>query len=68
MIRGNKRYSGYGVAAGATGPTGPEIRFVEERVEKDQVVTLQRSRGSKHYLHVLPDTPGSQLGAGLFSR
>lgn len=68
VVSGNQHYSGYGVASGATGPTGPEIRFVEERVEKDQVVTLQTSRGSKHYLHPLPRTPGSQLGAGLFSR
>ena len=68
VVTGNKHYSGYGVAAGARGPTGPEIRFTEERVEKDKAVTLQRSRRSKHYLHVLPDTPGSQLGAGLFSR
>jgi len=68
VVSGNRHYSGYGLATGATGPTGPEIRFAEERVEKDKAVTLQRSRRSKHYLHVLPDTPGSKLGAGLFSR
>ena len=68
VVSGNKHYSGYGVASGATGPTGPEIRFVEERIKKEQTVTLQRSRESKHYLHVLPDTPGSELGAGLFSQ
>lgn len=66
VVSGNKHYSGYGVAAGATGPSGPEISFVEERVEKDRAVTLQRSRASKHYLHVVPGTPGSQLGSGLF--
>ncbi len=68
VVSGNKHYSGYGVATGATGPTGSEISFAEERVEKDQAVMLERDRRSKRYLHVLPDTMGSQLGAGLFNR
>lgn len=68
VVSGNRHFSGYGVAAGATGPTGTEIRFAEEGVEKDQAAKLQRSRGSKHYLHVIPGTPGSQLGAGLFKQ
>ncbi len=66
VVTGNKHYSGYGVAAGATGLTGPEIKFDEERVLKDKPVTLQRNRASKAYLHVVPGTTGSQLGAGLF--
>ncbi len=68
IVAGNKHYSGYGVAAGAKGPTGPEIKFIEERIEKDKVVTLQRNRASNNYLHVLPGTLGSQLGAGLFKK
>ena len=68
VVTGNRYYSGHGVETGATGPTGPEIKFAEERVAKDLAVTLQRNRALKGYLHPLPGTPGSQLGAGLFKK
>ena len=68
VVGGNKYYSGYGVASGATGQSGPEIKFVEQSVIKDQTITLRRDRDSKDYLHVVPGTAGSQLGAGLFQR
>lgn len=66
VVTGNKNYSGYGVETGATGPTGPEIRFDEERVVKAGNVALEQKRESKNYLHVVSGTPGSELGAGLF--
>lgn len=68
VVTRNRYYSGYGVETGATGPTGPEIRYAEERVVKDGKVELEKKRESRHYLHVLPGTLGSELGAGLFKR
>ena len=66
VVAGNRHYSGYGVAAGARGTTGPEVQFVEERVVKSGTVSLEKNRASKGYLHALPGTAGSELGAGLF--
>jgi hypothetical protein len=68
VVTGNKNYSGYGVETGATGQTGPEIGFDEQRVVKEGKVTLQKKRESRDYLHVVPGTPGSELGAGLFKK
>jgi acetyl esterase/lipase len=69
-------WSGYGIAGKIYGNTGPDVTFNEEKVVKEGTVTLEkafvtieklsvvRPRG---YLHVVPDTLGSDLGAGLFT-
>jgi acetyl esterase/lipase len=69
-------WSGYGIAGKIYGQTGPEVTFNEEKVVKEGTVTLEkalvkpdilsvvRPRG---YLHVVPNTLGSELGAGLFT-
>lgn len=66
IVAGNENYSGYGVETGAIGATGPEIHYAEERVVKEGAVVLERKRDSRNYLHVVPGTPGNELGAGLF--
>ena len=63
-----KQYSGYAVESGATGITGPEIRFEEEGVVKVGKVVLERERGVRNYLHVVRGAPGAELGAGLFTK
>ncbi|MHB1037303.1 MAG: hypothetical protein ACYC35_22115 [Pirellulales bacterium] len=64
----NKHYSGYGVETGATGTTGPEIRFEEEGVVKAGRAILGREPASRGYLHAIPDTLAADLGAGLFTK
>ena len=76
IITENKYKSGYGTAAVINGQTGPEVTFEEKNVIKQGNVQLEkaivtadalsvvRSRG---YLHVVPGTLGSDLGAGLFT-
>jgi hypothetical protein len=66
VVTGNKNYSGYGVETGATGQTGPEIGFDEQRVVEEGKVVLPKKPESRDYLHVVPATFGSELGAGLF--
>lgn len=64
----NKHYSGYGVETGATGTTGPEIRFEEEGVVKSGRVVLEKEPASRSYLHPLRGTLAAELGAGLFTK
>jgi hypothetical protein len=76
IITDNKYDSGFGTASKIYGPTVPEVIVGEKNVIKTGTVQLQkaivtpealsvvRPRG---YLHVIPDTPGSELGAGLFN-
>jgi hypothetical protein len=66
LVTGNRNYSGYGVETGATGQTGQEIGFDEQRVMKAGKVELEKKRESRDFLQVVPGTPGSELGAGLF--
>jgi hypothetical protein len=68
VVTGNKHHSGYAVESGATGITGPEIRFEEEGVVKIGKVVLEKKRGAKDYLHVVRGSPGAELGAGLFTK
>ncbi len=68
VITENKQYSGYAVESGATGITGPEIRFDEQGVVKAGKVVLERERGARNYLHVMRGAPGAELGAGLFTK
>jgi len=67
IVTGNKHYSGYGQASGPTGLTGSEVQYDEENVIKDGAVTLEENRTAKNYLHVAAGSPGSELGAGLFT-
>ena len=67
VITGNKYYSGYGIATGATGQTGMEVSFSEKGVVKDGAVVLVKDKQSDWYLHVAKGSAGSELDAGLFS-
>ncbi len=76
VITDNKYDSGYGTAAGISGPSGPEASFRWENVVRDGTVTLVRSVVApealstvqpRDYLHVTPGAPGHDLGAGLFT-
>lgn len=68
VVTDNKYYSGYGIESGPTGQTGPEITYNEKNIVKDGEVALERNREAGNYLHILPDTLGSDLGAGLFTK
>lgn len=67
IITDNAHSSGYGVESGATGETGPEVSWREERVTKVGQVVLEKNRDDRRYLHARPGTLGSKLGAGLFT-
>jgi hypothetical protein len=68
VVTENKQYSGYAVESGATGITGPEVRFQEEGVVKAAKVVLETDRGATNYLHLVRGSPGADLGAGLFTK
>jgi len=68
IVTNNKNYSGYGVESGPTGGTGDEVTYEEENVIKEGRVILEKDRAARKYLHVVEDTTGSDLGAGLFNR
>ncbi len=75
IVTDNKYDSGYGTAAEIFGRTGNEVNFEEKNVIKEGTIKLEkaivtadalsvvRPRG---YLHVMPGSSGSDLGAGLF--
>ncbi len=77
IVTNSKYKSGYGTASKIDGQTGSEISFEEKNVIKEGNVTLAkaivtadalsvvRPRG---YLHIVPGTLGSELGAGLFKK
>ena len=76
VVTNNKYKSGYGTAARIDGQTGPEISFEEKNVIKEGNVTLEKSIVTadalsvvrpRGYLHVVPGTLGSDIGAGLFT-
>lgn len=62
----NKFFSGYGVESGPTGQTGPEIAYDMQNVATGGEVVLEKKKSDRDYLHVLPGTAGSDLGAGIF--
>lgn len=78
VITDCKYYSGYGNAYELFGQTGPEISYIEENIikqgkvklhEADEEFDVGKSLGKdwpREYLHVVPGTLGSDLGAGLF--
>lgn len=58
----NKHFSGYGVASGAIGETGPEVRF-----ERDCITAEGRFEfASFEMTHLAEDSAGHHLNAGLF--
>ncbi len=77
IVTENKYDSGFGTASVIYGQTGPEVIFEEKNLTKKGDIQLEkaivtadalsavRPRG---YLHVIPDTLGSDLGAGLFTK
>jgi hypothetical protein len=68
IITNNKHYSGYGTATGPNGQTGSEVTFDEKNVIKEGNILLVKDEKDKNYLHVTPDSLGSELGAGLFCK
>ncbi len=82
VLTDNKYHSGYGLKTGEytqTGryiQTGPEITYEEKNVIKDGKVVLEKGHMRRNealeiprnYLHPLPGTLGSNLGAGFFKK
>ncbi|OHB78438.1 MAG: hypothetical protein A2Z25_12655 [Planctomycetes bacterium RBG_16_55_9] len=76
VITDNRYDSGYGTAERVSGPSGPEAQFKQENVVRNGTITLVKpvmtpealSVRPKDYLHVAPNSPGYNLGAGLFTR
>jgi len=77
IVTDNRYSSGYGTSAEISGQTGTDVTFKEKNVIKEGTIKLEkalvipealsivRPRG---YLHVVPGTLGSELGAGLFKK
>lgn len=61
-----KKFSGYGIESGPSGETGSEITYDQTNVIKGAHILLVEDKNRKDYLHVVPGTFGSDLGAGLF--
>ena len=57
-----------GVASGPTGQTGREVTYHEQNVTRKGAVILEKNKAVKNYLHVVPGTCGSDIGAGLFKK
>ena len=68
IVTSNRYYSGYGVANGPTGQTGPEVTYEGKNVIKEGEVTLVKDKRARNYLHIAEGTFGSELGAGLFKK
>ena len=68
VIVGNKHWSGYGVESGPISQTGPEVTYNEKNITKEGQVVLVKDKNKRDYLHVVPGTFGSNLGAGLFKK
>jgi len=66
VVTNNRYYSGYGIASGPTGQTGPEVTYDEKNIIKEGKVTLVKDKTARNYLHVTKGTLGSKLDAGLF--
>ncbi|MBN2456319.1 MAG: hypothetical protein JXB29_07285, partial [Sedimentisphaerales bacterium] len=66
IVTNNRHYSGYGIASGPTGQTGPEVTYDEKNVIKEGRIILAKDKTASNYLHITKGTLGSELGAGLF--
>ena len=67
VVAGNRYYSGYGVESGPTGLTGDEVTYEETNIIREGRVILEKDRKVRNYLHPVSGSPGSDLGAGLFT-
>ena len=67
IINVNK-FSGYGIASGPLGETESETTYDMKNVVKSACITLVEDKNKRDYLHVVPGTLGSDLGAGLFKK
>ena len=56
------------MASGPTGQTGPEVAYEEKNIIKEGQVVLVKDKTTRNYLHVVPGTLGSDIGAGLFKK
>ena len=68
IVTDNKNYSGYGVEMGSTGLTGAEVTYEERNIIKQGAIVLVKDKKARNYLHPAAGSPGSNLGAGLFSK
>ena len=63
-----KKFSGYGIETGPIGETGAEVTYDRTNVVESTRLSLVEDKNKRDYLHVVPGTFGSDLGAGLFTR
>jgi hypothetical protein len=77
VITDNKYESGFGTASAIYGQTAPEVTVEEKNVIKTGTIQLQKALVTpealsvvrpRGYLHVLPNTHGSEIGAGIFKK
>ena len=82
IITNNNYFSGYGLRAGEYTQegkyiqTGPEVTYEKQNVitkgmivlEKGQMIKDEALEIPRNYLHPIPNTLGSKLGAGLFKK
>ncbi len=66
VITGCDSYAGEGKAFGPLRSLQSSKSFTEENVTKQGHVVLVEDKTSRDYLHVVPGTLGSRIGAGLF--
>jgi hypothetical protein len=75
VVTDNKHDSGFGTASAIYGQAGPDVTFNEKNVIRTGKIQLQKPSVTpealsvvrpREYLHVVPGTLGSDLGAGLF--
>jgi len=63
-----KNFSGYGVETGPIGETGAEVTYERTNVIESARISLVEDKNKRDYMHIVPGTLGSDLGAGLFTR
>ena len=68
IVTNVKFFSGSGEAFGPFQATPEDIVFFKERVVEEGKVILERRKDVRNYLHVVPGTLGSDMGAGLFRK
>jgi len=67
IVIGNKYWSGYGTESGATGQTGNEVSFEQGDVVTTGFLKFETNKNSRRYMHIVKDSTGYDLGAGLFT-
>jgi hypothetical protein len=81
VFTANKYFSGYGLRTGEYKekkyiPTGPEVTYERQNIIETGEIVLEKGQMHKdetleiprNYLHPVPGTLGSELGAGLFKK